>query len=105
MYSINVYEDGSSAGNSTSTDVTFKYPATSTIETRYIAKDAEGNETILVTYDETGRVGYTYTASDSRSFVGYDLVSVPSATTGILQSSYNVGDTYLGDAAPFSDEL
>ncbi|MFR0541629.1 YSIRK-type signal peptide-containing protein, partial [Lactobacillus delbrueckii] len=105
MYSINVYENGSSAGNSATTDVAFKYPATSTLETRYIAKDAAGNETILATYDETGRVGYTYTASGSRNFVGYDKVPAPSSTTGVLQASYKVGDTYFGGAAPISDQL
>ncbi|WP_270448120.1 YSIRK-type signal peptide-containing protein [Lactobacillus delbrueckii] len=84
MYSTAVYQAASDT-QSSGTAISFDYPIASTIKTRYIAKDATGNETVLATYDETGRPGSSYTASGLRDFVGYDLVSVPSETTGTLK--------------------
>ncbi|MGN1336054.1 MAG: YSIRK-type signal peptide-containing protein, partial [Limosilactobacillus mucosae] len=104
MYSTAVYQLGKNSQIS-GTAIVFDYPSPSTIETRYIAKDAAGNETILATYDETGRPGSTYTASGLRDFVGYDLVSVPSETTGILQSGYKIGDLLVSTPRKFSNSL
>ncbi|WP_270362547.1 mucin-binding protein [Limosilactobacillus mucosae] len=105
MYSAKVYETGSSAKRTEATIPSFNYPSASTLETRYIAKDAAGNETILATYDETGRPGSTYTASGLRGFVGYDLVSVPSKTTGDLESGYKVGDLQVFTPRTISNYL
>ncbi len=104
MYSTAVYQLGKNSQIS-GTAIVFDYPSPSTIETRYIAKDAAGNETILATYDETGRPGSTYTASGLRGFVGYDLISVPSETTGTLQSGYKVGDLLVSTPRKFSNSL
>ena len=68
MYSTAVYQLGKNSQIS-GTAIVFDYPSPSTIETRYIAKDAAGNETILATYDETGRPGSTYTASGLRDLL------------------------------------
>ncbi|MEO5286364.1 mucin-binding protein [Limosilactobacillus allomucosae] len=105
MYSAKVYEVGSSAKRTEATIPSFNYPSASTIETRYIAKDAAGNETVLATYEETGRPGSTYTASGLRGFVGYDLVSVPSKTTGNLERSYKVGDLQVFTPRTISNYL
>ena len=104
MYSTAVYQVDSDSLSS-GTSITFNYPIASTIETRYIAKDAAGNETILATYDETGRPGSSYTASGLRGFVGYDLVSVPSETTGTLQRGYKVGDLLVFPSRKYSNSL
>ncbi|MEO5283626.1 mucin-binding protein [Limosilactobacillus allomucosae] len=104
MYSTAVYQADSDSQTS-GTAISFNYPSASTIETRYIAKDAAGNETILATYDETGRPGSTYTASGLRDFVGYDLVSVPSETTGTLKRGYKVGDLLVSTPRKFSNSL
>ncbi|MDC2843045.1 mucin-binding protein [Limosilactobacillus mucosae] len=104
MYSTAVYQVGSDSQTS-STAVSFNYPSPSTIETRYIAKDAAGNETILATYDETGRPGSSYTVSGTRDFVGYDLVSVPSETTGTLKAGYKVGDLLVSTPRKYTNSL
>ncbi|WP_279199763.1 YSIRK-type signal peptide-containing protein, partial [Lactobacillus equicursoris] len=105
LLSVNAYEAGSAVKNTQTTSVGYNYPGKSTIETRYIAKDANGNETVLATYDKTGRVGYKYTVSEKRDFVGYDLVSSPSSMTDSLKPTYKVGDTYLTSIRNLSDSL
>ena len=105
MYSINVYEAASAAQNAQGTSLGYNYPFASTLETRYIAKDAAGNDVILATYDETGRIGYQYTASGVRDFVGFDLTSLPTSTTGVLKRNYKVGDVYFSSSRNISDTL
>lgn len=106
LTSLTVYSNGKAATNPTpGTYVSVTYPATGTIETEYIAKDAAGNETTLATYEEMGREGYKYTASDSREFKGYDLISTPSSTTGNLAKTYHVGDVYVSGNLVLSDQL
>ena len=95
MYSINVYEPSNPTKNAQATGIGFDYPIASTLETRYIAKDAAGNDVILATYDETGRIGYQYTASGVRNFVGFDLTNIPSSINGTLKRNYKVGDVYI----------
>ncbi|WP_225361607.1 mucin-binding protein, partial [Ligilactobacillus salivarius] len=95
MYSINVYEPSNPTKNVQATSIGFDYPIASTLETRYIAKDAAGNDVILATYDETGRIGYQYTASGVRNFVGFDLTNIPSSISGTLKRNYKVGDVYI----------
>ncbi|MEO5283625.1 mucin-binding protein [Limosilactobacillus allomucosae] len=95
MYSINVYEPSNPTKNAQATSIGFDYPIASTLETRYIAKDAAGNDVILATYDETGRIGYQYTASGVRNFVGFDLTNIPSSINGTLKRNYKVGDVYI----------
>ena len=95
MYSINVYEPSNPTKNAQATSIGFDYPIASTLETRYIAKDAAGNDVILATYDETGRIGYQYTASGVRNFVGFDLTNIPSSISGTLKRNYKVGDVYI----------
>ena len=106
LTSLTVYSNGKAATNPTPGTYTgVTYPATGTIKTEYIAKDAAGNETTLATYEETGREGYKYTASDSREFKGYDLISTPSSTTGNLAKTYHVGDVYVSGNLVLSDQL
>lgn len=105
LLSVNAYEAGSAVKKTQTTSVGYNYPGKSTIETRYIAKDANGNETVLATYDKTGRVGYKYTVSGKRDFGGYDLVSSPSSMTDSLKPTYKVGDTYLTSIRNLSDSL
>ena len=105
MYSINVYEAASAAQNAQGTSLGYNYPFASTLETRYIAKDAAGNDVILATYDETGRIGYQYTASGVRDFIGFDLTSLPTSTTGVLKRNYKVGDVYFSSSRNISDTL
>ena len=95
MYSINVYEPSNPTKNAQATGIGFDYPIASTLETRYIAKDAAGNDVILATYDETGRIGYQYTASGVRNFVGFDLTNIPSSINGTLKRNYKIGDVYI----------
>ena len=95
MYSINVYEPSNPTKNAQATSIGFDYPIASTLETRYIAKDAAGNDVILATYDETGRIGYQYTASGVRNFVGFDLTNIPSSINGTLKRNYKIGDVYI----------
>ena len=92
QYSKVIYDAGNGTNTSSGTVVHVMYPGESTITTQYIAKDAAGNETVLANYEETGREGFTYTASGERSFKGYDLISAPSSTTGTLSASYKIGD-------------
>ena len=102
QYSKVIY---SAAGdNSMGSTVHVTLPIAGTITTEYIAKDASGAETELATYEETGRQGYTYTASGVRSFVGYDLISSPSSTVGTLSRSYNVGDVLERAREQISDK-
>ena len=102
QYSKVIY---SAAGdNSMGSTVHVTLPIAGTITTEYIAKDASGAETKLATYEETGRQGYTYTASGVRSFVGYDLISSPSSTVGTLSRSYNVGDVLERAREQISDK-
>ncbi|MDC2838382.1 YSIRK-type signal peptide-containing protein [Limosilactobacillus mucosae] len=102
QYSKVVY---SAAGdNSMGSTVHVTLPIAGTITTEYIAKDADGTETELAEYGETGRQGYTYTASGVRDFVGYDLISSPSSTVGTLSRSYNVGDVLERSQAQISDK-
>ena len=103
QYSKVIY---SAAGdNSMGSTVHVTLPIASTITTEYIAKDASGAETELATYEETGRQGYTYTASGVRSFVGYDLIGSPSSAVGTLsRSPYNVGDVLERAQAQISDK-
>ena len=106
LTSLTVYSNGKAATKPTpGTYTSVTYPATGTIETEYIAKDAAGNETTLATYEEMGREGYKYTASDSREFKGYDLISTPSSTTGNLAKTYHVGDVYVSGNLVLSDRL
>lgn len=105
MYSISVYNAASAAQNDQATNLVYNYPFASTLETRYIAKDAAGNDVILATYDETGRIGYQYTASGVREFVGFDLTSLPISTTGVLKQTYKVGDVYFSTSRNLSDTL
>ena len=95
MYAINVYEPSNPTKNAQATGIGFDYPIASTLETRYIAKDAAGNDVILANYDATGRIGYQYTASGVRSFVGFDLTTIPSSINGTLKRNYKVGDVYI----------
>src|SRR5699024_10938293 len=105
MYSISVYNAASAAQNDQATNLVYNYPFASTLETRYIAKDAAGNDVILATYDETGRVGYQYTASGVREFVGFDLTCLPISSTGVLKQTYKVGDVYLSTSRHLFDPL
>ena len=106
LTALAIYTNGKIDSNPTpGTYTAVTYPATGTIKTEYIAKDAAGNETILATYEETGREGYKYTASDSREFKGYDLISTPSSTTGNLAKTYHVGDVYVSGNLELSDQL
>ncbi|MFR0606252.1 mucin-binding protein [Limosilactobacillus mucosae] len=108
LTAVTVYSNGKaiSAGSATpGTYTSVLFPATGVIKTEYIAQDAAGNETTLATYEEGGRQGYTYTISDSRVIKGYDLISSPSTTTGILGKTYNVGDVYAGGNLELSDQL
>lgn len=87
LTSLVVYRNGkavTASEASAGTYVSVSYPTTGTIETEYIAKDAADNETTLATYEKTGRQGYKYTISGSRVIKGYDLISSPSTTTGVL---------------------
>ena len=108
LTAVTVYSNGKAipAGSATPGNYTsVLFPATGVIKTEYIAQDAAGNETTLATYEEGGRQGYTYTISDSRVIKGYDLISSPSTTTGILGKTYNVGDVYAGGNLELSDQL
>ncbi|MFR0595158.1 mucin-binding protein [Limosilactobacillus mucosae] len=108
LTAVTVYSNGKaiSAGSATpGTYTSVLFPATGVIKTEYIAQDAAGNETTLATYEKGGRQGYTYTISDSRVIKGYDLISSPSTTTGILGKTYNVGDVYAGGNLELSDQL
>ena len=108
LTAVTVYSNGKAipAGSATpGTYTSVLFPATGVIKTEYIAQDAAGNETTLATYEEGGRQGYTYTISDSRVIKGYDLISSPSTTTGILGKTYNVGDVYAGGNLELSDQL
>ena len=106
LTSLTVYSNGKATINPTpGTYTAVTYPATGTIKTEYIAKDVAGNETTLATYEETGREGYKYTASDSRKFKGYDLISTPSSTTGNLAKTYHVGDVYVSGNLVLSNQL
>ncbi|WP_155859758.1 mucin-binding protein, partial [Lactobacillus equicursoris] len=108
LTAVTVYSNGKAipAGSATpGTYTSVLFPATGVIKTEYIAKDAAGKETTLATYEEGGRQGYTYTISDSRVIKGYDLISSPSTTTGILGKTYNVGDVYSGGNLELSDQL
>ncbi|WP_146024238.1 mucin-binding protein, partial [Limosilactobacillus reuteri] len=106
LTALAIYTNGKIDSNPTpGTYTAVTYPAAGTIKTEYIAKDAAGNETILATYEETGREGYKYTASDSREFKGYDLISTPSSTTGNLAKTYHVGDVYVSGNLELSDQL
>jgi LPXTG-motif cell wall-anchored protein len=100
-----IYDAGNSTNTSAGTVVHVVYPDESTIRTEYIAKDAAGNETILADYEQTGRQGYTYTASGARIFKGFDLVSSPSDTTGTLSASYKIGDIIVSTQKQLSDQL
>ena len=104
QYSKVVYSAANSADETKGTYISVTYPDASTVTTEYIAKDAKGNETELATYEETGRRGYTYTASGERTFKGYDLISSPSSTSGTLYKSYKVGDIYVNTVAQLSDK-
>ena len=106
LTALNIYSNGKTTSGATpGTYTSVTYPATATIKTEYIAKDAAGKETTLATYEETGREGYNYTASNSRVIKGYDLISSPSATTGILGKTYHVGDVYVSGKLELSDQL
>ena len=108
LTSLVVYSNGKAVTADTAspgTYVTVLYPHTGTIETEYIAKDAADNETTLATYEKTGRQGYKYTISGSRVIKGYDLISSPSTTTGVLGKTYNVGDVYPNGNLEISDQL
>ncbi|WP_444979763.1 mucin-binding protein, partial [Lactobacillus nasalidis] len=94
-YSVNEYEPANPSKITQATGIGFDYPIASTVETRYIATDAAGNNVVLATYDETGRIGYEYTASGERSFTGLELTSAPSSASGTLARSYKVGDVYI----------
>ena len=100
-----IYDAGNSTNTSAGTLVHVMYPDESTIRTEYIAKDAAGNETVLANYEQTGRQGYTYTASGARIFKGFDLISSPSNTTGTLSVSYKVGDIIFSTQKQLSDQL
>ena len=100
-----IYDAGNSTNTSAGTVVHVMYPDESTIRTEYIAKDAAGNETVLANYEQTGRQGYTYTASGARIFKGFDLISSPSNTTGTLSASYKVGDIIVSTQKQLSDQL
>ncbi|PAY51866.1 mucin-binding protein [Ligilactobacillus salivarius] len=100
-----IYDAGNKTNTSAGTVVHVVYPDESTIRTEYIAKDAAGNETILADYKQTGRQGYTYTASGARIFKGFDLVSSPSDTTGTLSASYKIGDIIFSTQKQLSDQL
>ncbi|MDY5603349.1 MAG: YSIRK-type signal peptide-containing protein, partial [Lactobacillus delbrueckii] len=105
QYSEIIYDAANSSNTSSGTVVHVMYPDESTIRTEYIAKDADGNETMLADYEQIGRQGYTYTASGARIFKGYDLISEPSNTTGTLSASYKVGDIILSTQKQLSDQL
>ena len=106
LTALNIYSNGKTTSGATpGTYTSVTYPAAATIKTEYIAKDAAGKETTLATYEETGREGYNYTASNSRVIKGYDLISSPSATTGILGKTYHVGDVYVSGKLELSDQL
>jgi LPXTG-motif cell wall-anchored protein len=106
LTALNIYSNGKTTSGATpGTYTSVTYPAAATIKTEYIAKDAVGKETTLATYEETGREGYNYTASNSRVIKGYDLISSPSATTGILGKTYHVGDVYVSGKLELSDQL
>lgn len=100
-----IYDASNSTNTSAGTVVHVMYPDESTIRTEYIAKDAAGNETVLANYEQTGRQGYTYTASGARIFKGFDLISSPSNTTGTLSASYKVGDIIVSTQKQLSDQL
>ena len=104
QYSKIVYSAANGSDETMGTYVHVTYPDASTVTTEYIAKDAKDNETELATYKETGRRGYTYTASGERTFKGYDLISSPSSTSGTLFKSYKVGDNYVQTVAQLSDK-
>ena len=108
LTAVTVYSNGKAipAGSATpGTYTSVLFPATGVIKTEYIAQDAVGNETTLATYEEGGRQGYKYTISGPRVIKGYDLISSPSTTTGILGKTYNVGDVYAGGNLELSDQL
>ena len=105
QYAKVVYDAANSSNTSSGTVTHVMYPDESTIRTEYIAKDAAGNETILADYEQTGRQGYTYTASGVRIFKGFDLISSPSNTTGALSASYKVGDIIVSAQKQLSDQL
>ena len=105
QYAKVVYDAANSSNTSSGTVTHVMYPDESTIRTEYIAKDAAGNETILADYEQTGRQGYTYTASGARIFKGFDLISSPSNTTGTLSASYKVGDIIVSTQKQLSDQL
>ena len=108
LTSLVVYRNGKAviaSEASAGTYVSVSYPTTGTIETEYIAKDAADNETTLATYEKTGRQGYKYTISGSRVIKGYDLISSPSTTTGVLGKTYNVGNVYPNGNLEISDQL
>lgn len=105
QYAKVVYDAENSSNTSSGTVTHVMYPDESTIRTEYIAKDAAGNETILADYEQTGRQGYTYTASGARIFKGFDLISSPSNTTGTLSASYKVGDIIVLTQKQLSDQL
>ncbi|MCI6051923.1 MAG: YSIRK-type signal peptide-containing protein [Limosilactobacillus mucosae] len=100
-----IYDAGNRTNTSAGTVVHVMYPDESTIRTEYIAKDAAGNETVLANYEQTGRQGYTYTASGARIFKGFDLISSPSNTTGTLSASYKVGGIIVSTQKQLSDQL
>ncbi|MFR0610564.1 mucin-binding protein [Limosilactobacillus mucosae] len=100
-----IYDAGNSTNTSAGTVVHVMYPDESMIRTEYIAKDAAGNETMLADYEQTGRQGYTYTASGARIFKGFDLISAPSNTTGTLSASYKVGDIIVSTQKQLSNQL
>ncbi|MGE9925377.1 mucin-binding protein, partial [Lactobacillus johnsonii] len=108
LTAVTVYSNGKAipAGSATpGTYTSVLFPATGVIKTEYIARDAKGNETTLAKYEEGGRQGYKYTISGPREIKGYDLISSPSTTTGILGKTYNVGDVYAGGNLELSDQL
>ena len=105
QYAKVVYDAANSSNTLSGTVTHVMYPDESTIRTEYIAKDAAGNETILADYEQTGRQGYTYTASGARIFKGFDLISSPSNTTGTLSASYKVGDIIVSTQKQLSDQL
>ena len=108
LTAVTVYSNGKAipAGSATpGTYTSVLFPATGVIKTEYIAQDAAKKETTLATYEEEGRQGYKYTISGPRAIKGYDLISSPSTTTGILGKTYNVGDVYVGGNLELSDQL
>ena len=108
LTAVTVYSNGKAipAGSATpGTYTSVLFPATGVIKTEYIARDAAKKETTLATYEEGGRQGYKYTISGPRVIKGYDLISSPSTTTGILGKTYNVGDVYAGGNLELSDQL